>query len=101
MVAYSPGTLPSVEVHGVIKAAYLFVKYLGLVKRRVFCNLLICLTYSFFLGFIEGTNTIQVLIESFGFPFARLTCCGFQHEGLHSIENDNEVVIPKLRSLAH
>ncbi len=51
------------------------------------------------LGFIERNNTIQVLIESCGFPFAKLTCCGFQHESLHALENDNEVVIRKLRSL--
>ena len=32
---------------------------------------------SLFLGFIERTNTIQVLIESCRYPFAKLTCCGF------------------------
>ncbi len=56
---------------------------------------------SIFLGFIEGTNTIQVLIESCKFPFAKQALCGFQHEGLHSIENDNAVVIQKLRSPAN
>jgi hypothetical protein len=55
---------------------------------------------SLFLGFIERTISIQVLIESCRFPFAKLTCGGFQHESLHAIENDNEVEIRKLRSLA-
>jgi hypothetical protein len=55
---------------------------------------------SFFLGFIEKTNPIQVLIESCRFPFAKQICCGFQHESLHAIENDNEVLIRKLRLLA-
>ena len=56
---------------------------------------------SLFLGFIERTTTIHVLIESCRFPFAKQTCCGFQVESLYAIESDNEVVIQKLRLLVN
>ena len=50
---------------------------------------------------IVTSRIIQVLIESCRFPFAKLTCCGFQHESLHAIENDSKVVMPKLWLLAN
>jgi hypothetical protein len=44
---------------------------------------------SLFIGFIERTNTIQVLIESYGSPFEKLACGGFQHESLQAIGLDS------------
>jgi hypothetical protein len=56
---------------------------------------------SLFLGSIERTNSIQVLIQSYRLPFVKLTSCGFEHERLHAIKNDNEVVMRRLRSLSN
>jgi hypothetical protein len=54
-----------------------------------------------FLGFHRKNSFNPGLIESDRFHFAKLTCCGFEHESLHAIENDNEAVMRTLWSLAN